>query len=168
MNNKVLFGFMGGFASMAFLASLYVTNKEFLLEGYEKFTWLLILGAMLVAVIRERGKEEYQFIGFYEAMRTAFQTFVLAYLVKFAFTYILFNFIDPSLLDIAKEKAVEIFIAHKNPEITEKIFEDQLEAFKDGYFGPSLFEIGLMLEIILGFVFSAIIAFFLRREKPDY
>ena len=168
MNNKVLFGLLGGFASMALLASLYVTNKEFLLAGYEKFTWLLILGAMIIAVIRERGSEEHQFIGFYEAMRAAFQTFILAYLVKFAFTYILFNFIDPALLDIAKEKAVEIFIAHKNPEETEKIFEQRLEAFKDGYFGPSLFEIGLMLEIIVGFVVSAAVAFFLKREKPEY
>jgi hypothetical protein len=168
MNNKVLFGFLGGFAAMALLASLYVTNKEFLLAGYEKFTWLLIIGAMSVAVIRQRSEEEYQFIGFYEAMKTAFQTFMLAYLIKFLFTYVLFNFIDPSLLEIAKEKAVEIFIAHKNPEETEKIFEQRLEAFKDGYFGPSLFEIGLMLEIIVGFVFSAIIAFFLKREKPEY
>ena len=59
---------------MALLASLYVTNKEFLLAGYEKFTWLLILGAMIITVIRERAKDAHQFIGFYEAMRAAFQT----------------------------------------------------------------------------------------------
>ncbi len=167
-NSKVLFGLLGGFASMALIASLYVTNKTFLLQGYEKFTWVLILAAMIAAVMRERAQEEHQFIGLYEALRSAFQTFVLAYLVKFVFIYILFNFIDPSLLDLAREKAVDIFTAHRNPDEAEQIFQERLAAFRQGYFGPRLFDIGVMLEIIGGFVLALIVAFFLKREAPDY
>lgn len=168
MKNSVLFGILGGFCSMALLAVLYVNDKNYLLMGYEKIAWLIILVAMFIAVLRERNREADKFISFYDALKTGFQTFVIAYLIKFAFTYTLFNFIDPALLDIAKDKAVEIFTAHRNPEETEEIFRQRVEAFKNGYFGPSIFEIGLMLEIIVGFLISLLLAGLLRREMPEY
>ena len=168
MKNSILFGVLGGFCSMAILAVLYVIDKNYLLMGYEKFTWLVLLAAMFIAVLRERNQKQDQFIAFYDALKTAFQTFVIGYLIKFAFTYLLFNFIDPSLLDIAKNKAVEIFTAHRDAQETEEIFQQRLTAFKDGNFGPGLLDIGIMLEIIVGFVLSLSVAGLLRREIPEY
>ena len=168
MKNSILFGLLGGFCSMALLALLYVYDKNYLLSGYEKITWIIILIAMFIAVVRDRDSQKERFIPFYEALKTSFQTFVIAYLIKFAFTYILFSFIDPTLLDLAKEKAVEIFVAHRNTQIAEEIFQQQLEMFKDGYFGPRIVDIGVMLEIIVGFVISLLLSGFLRREAPEY
>lgn len=168
MKNSILFGLLGGFSSMAILALLYVYDKNFLLSGYEKITWGVILVAMFIAILRDRNSQKEQFIPFYEALKTGFQTFVIAYLIKFAFTYILFSFFDPSLLDMAREKAVEIFTAHREAQEAEEIFQQRLAAFRNGYFGPRIFDIGVMLEIIAGFVLSLLTAALLRREAPDY
>jgi len=168
MNISILYGLMAGLLSMAFISVLYLNNPENLLLGYEKFSWLLILLAMFFGVLRERDSKQDKFIVLADALRTAFRIFVIAYIIKFVVIYVLFNFIDPSLLDKARETAVKIFVEHKNPNLTEKIFEDQLSAFSKGYFGPRIIDIGVMMELILGFVMSLIVAALLRREKPEY
>jgi hypothetical protein len=168
MNISVLYGLMAGLLSMAFVSVLYLNNPDNLLLGYEKFSWLLILLAMFFGVWRERGLKQDQFIALAEALRTAFRIFVIAYIIKFVVIYTLFNFIDTSLLDKARETAIKIFVEHKNPDLPEEIFEQQLTAYSKGYFGPRIIDIGVMLELILGFVLSLIVAALLRREKPEY
>ncbi|WBM75082.1 DUF4199 domain-containing protein [Saprospira grandis] len=168
MRKSQLYGLLGGFISSAALAVLYVTDKNYLLEGYEKLSWLIIWAACFIAVAQERSAKEDQFIGFYEALRPAFQTFVYAYVIKTIFIYLLFVYIDPDLLELSKQKAIEIFIEHKPAEEPQEIFNGRLEAYKKEYFGPRLFDLGIMLEVILGFVLSAITAFLMRRDRPDY
>ena len=159
MNISVLYGLMAGLLSMAFISVLYLNNPDNLLLGYEKFSWLLILLAMFFGVWRERGLKQDQFIALAEALRTAFRIFVIAYIIKFVVIYTLFNIIDTSLLDKARDTAIKIFVEHKNPNLAEKLFEDQLAAYSKGYFGPRIIDIGVMLELMLGFVMSMSLLF---------
>ena len=82
--------------------------------------------------------------------------------------FVIFNYVEPSLNDSAREIAVKIFIEHKDAKITQELFEQQLEAYKKGYFGPRIFDIGVMLELIAGFVLAALTAFLIKRERPEF
>jgi hypothetical protein len=92
----------------------------------------------------------------------------MAYLIKFLVIYIIFNYAHPALLDSARDIAVKIFIEHRNQEIPQEIFDQQLESYRKGYFGPRIFDIGVMLEIIIGFGIALVTAIVFIREKPDF
>ncbi len=168
MNTSTIYGLIAGLLSMGLLTVLYLNNPDNMLTGLEKFSWLLILLAMFIGVARERGLRKEPFIEFSEALRSSFKIFIIAYLLKFVFIYILFNFADPSLLEKARLAAVKIFTEHRNADITQEIFDQQLDAFGKGYFGPRIFDIGVMLELIVGFLLSLATAAIMKREKPDY
>jgi hypothetical protein len=123
---------------------------------------------MLLGVWRERSLRNEPFITFQESLKTAYQIFIIAYLIKFTTVFVIFNYVEPSLNDSAREIAVEIFIKNRDPKIAQELFEQQLEAYKKGFFGPRIFDIGIMLELIAGFVLAAFSAFLIKREKPEF
>ena len=168
MNSGIIYGLVSGLLAMSFVVAIYLNQPLNLISGLEKLSWLLIFSGMLIGVWRERSLRNEPFIGFQEALKTAYQIFILAYLIKFATVFVIFNYVEPSLNDSAREIAVKIFIEHKDAEMTQEIFEQQLEAYKKGYFGPRIFDIGVMLELIAGFVLAALTAFLIKRERPEF
>ena len=168
MNRGIIYGLIAGFLTCGFLSALYSNNPTNILLGYEKISWLIIVTMKITGVIMERNTQIKKFTDFNTALKNAFKIFIVAYLIKFIFIYLLFNYIDPKLLEMARDTAVKIFIDHRDPDMTEEIFQQQLKAFRDGYFGPRLFDVGIMLEIIVGFVISLITAIIIKREKPEF
>jgi hypothetical protein len=168
MNTGVLYGLLAGFICTAFLSLLYFIDFQNILTGYEKLSWFVILVFLFLGLNRERSLKEDKFLAFNDALKVSYQIFTLAYVVKFIFIYSLFNFYDTKLLEIARETAIKIFIEHKNQDIPEEIFEQQVTEFGKGYFGPRFFDIGIMLELVAGFILSLIAAYIMKREKPDY
>ncbi len=168
MKASIVYGLVTGLLAMAFIVGLYLNKPLNLLSGYEKFSWIFIFIGMIVGSWRERSMRAEPFINFQEALKTSFQIFIIAYLIKFLVIYFLFNYVDPSLSEQAREIAVKIFQEYRNQEIPQEIFEQQLEAFRKGYFGPRIFDIGVMLEIIVGFIAALFTAFLIKREKPEF
>jgi hypothetical protein len=168
MNTGIFYGLLAGFICTAFLSVLYFIDFHFIITGFEKLSWIVIFIFLFLGLNKERNSRAEQFIAFNEALKVSFQIFTIAYLVKFVFIYCLFNYYDSKLLDIAKETAVKIFIEHRNQDIPEEIFQQQVTEFGKGYFGPRLFDIGIMLELVAGFVLSLVAAYIMKREKPDY
>jgi hypothetical protein len=168
MKTAIIYGLVTGLLTMSFIVGIYLNQPLNLLSGIEKFSWLFLFAGMILGVWRERSLNNEPFISLQEALRSAFQIFIIAYLIKFLVIYILFNYVNPTLSEHAKEIAVKIFVEHRNNEIPQEIFDQQLESFKKGYFGPRIFDIGVMLEIILGFVVALITAFLIKREKPEF
>jgi tetrahydromethanopterin S-methyltransferase subunit G len=168
MKASVLYGLVSGLLVTAFIVGIYLNEPLNLLTGVEKFSWIFIFIGMLIGTWRERSMRTEPFINFQEALKTAFQIFVMAYLIKFLVIYIIFNYAHPALLDSARDIAVKIFIEHRNQEIPQEIFDQQLESYRKGYFGPRIFDIGVMLEIIIGFGIALVTAILFIREKPDF
>lgn len=168
MKASVLYGLVSGLLVTAFIVGIYLNEPLNLLTGVEKFSWIFIFIGMLIGTWRERSMRTEPFINFQEALKTAFQIFVMAYLIKFLAIYIIFNYAHPALLDSARDIAVKIFIEHRNQEIPQEIFDQQLESYRKGYFGPRIFDIGVMLEIIIGFGIALVTAIVFIREKPDF
>jgi hypothetical protein len=113
MNSGIIYGLVSGLLAMSFVVAIYLNQPLNLISGLEKLSWLLIFSGMLVGVWRERSLRNEPFIGFQEALKTAYQIFILAYLIKFATVFVIFNYVEPSLNDSAREIAVKIFIEHK-------------------------------------------------------
>lgn len=168
MKASIIYGLVTGLICMSFVVGIYLNKPLNLLTGVEKLSWLFLFAGMLMGTWRERSLRSEPFLSFQETLKSAFQIFIIAYLIKFLVVYILFNYVDPSLSEHAREIAVRIFKEHRNQEIPQEIFEQQLEAFRKGYFGPRIFDIGIMLEIIIGFVAALITAFLIKREKPEF
>lgn len=168
MNTGVFYGLLAGFVCTAFLSILYSIDFHYILTGYEKLSWLVIFVFLFFGLNKERNLREDYFITFNEALKVSYQIFTIAYLVKFIFIYCLFNFYDIKLLEIARDTAIKILIEHRNQNIPEEIFQQQVTEFGKGYFGPRLFDIGIMLELVAGFVLSLVTAYVMKREKPDY
>lgn len=188
MTKRTQLGLMSGFLAMLFITVLYIYNPHSLIDGYERLTLLIFFGTMIYAVVQRRqtnlsaskiedlledeakGKDESQdFASFGELLQLGFRIYVIAFFLKFLFVYFLFNFYDPSLVEMVKDANVELFMQHKDPSETEAIFQAKLAQFKEGEFGPQLTDImGISMELIVGFLMAFILALIFRREQPEY
>jgi hypothetical protein len=185
MKQSTRMGLLGGFASMFLITMLYVSDPHLLVVGYAQYSLLILFAFMLVAVLKERktsftpasieelaahDKElsSKDFAAFSELLRIAFRVYFIGYLIKFVFIYILFNFIDVSLVELVRDAQVQVFLDMRDESITDAIFQTQLEQFKAQDFSPGLDVLGIFLEMIIGFVMALGLAFFLRRDAPDY
>lgn len=162
------YGIVGGLGLIAYLAALYFIDKTLLVEGWEKITWLLLLGLMIAVAVARRRQEKDAFIPFRPLLQTTYQTFIIAYLMKFFAIYVLFRYVDAELMEMARLAEIQIVIEMRNPDVTDLVFEKQLEAYKTGDFGPRLFDLGVMLELIFGAILAAITSSILRRDSPYY
>jgi hypothetical protein len=71
------------------------------------------------------------------------------------------------LNELAQETAVKIFIENRDQNMTEEIFQQNLQAFKQHSFAPSFDLLGLFLYLLIGFIFAFLMAQLLKREQPS-
>lgn len=161
-------GLLGGFLLIAYLSVLYFVDKSLLVRGWEKLAWLGMLFFLFGTAWLRRNQEPEGFIGFRPLLQTTYRSFVLAHLSKFAFIYILFRYIDPELTQMAKMAELQLLWDYRNPEVPDAIFKENLDRYASGDFGPRILDLGLAAELVLGFVFAAIISGILRRDAPYY
>ena len=160
-------GLISGLLVCLYLFLLYQLDKNLLFSGYEKLFWVFTSFFMIFSIQYQRKHFFEHFIGFRDALKIVFRIFIISFILKFVFVYLLFNFIDNELIQISKQQAIDIFIQYKNPEIPDHLFKEQVAAFSKGNFAPTFFEIGLFFEIMAGFILSALISFIYKREKPS-
>jgi hypothetical protein len=103
----VKYGILTGMAIMLYLFVFHLINRELALNPLVYWSPILVaVVAMTMVVKKERemndGKMEQR-----TALRHAFLTFVIAYFFFTAFIYLLFNLIDPSLIDLQKKAMLE-------------------------------------------------------------
>jgi len=162
-------GVIGGIIAIGYLFTLYSMDKQLLISGWEKVTWLVTLILMCVGAVLYRKKQTEGFLSMRPTLNAVFKIFIIAYLMKYIFVYLLYHYIDTSLIEMAKEVEMEILRSTKPPEMTDMVFAQQLEEYeKGGGFGPSLFGIGIMFEIVMGFLLSLAIANLFKLDRPEY
>ena len=160
-------GLMGG--------ALVVVNLLFYLIGVNAFFqyaglvgFLVYIGFMVKAGMDQR-TELGGYMSFGEAFTVTFQAFLVGSLIYWVFYYILFNFIDPSLVEEQKRiamEAIEKFASF----IGEEGYEKMMEEMEKQDFGAS---IGTVLTsfvtslIFPGAIFALIISLFIKRKNPD-
>lgn len=182
-------GLMAGFLAILYVTILYVSKPSLLVTGYERVTLLIFIGTVIYGMTRMRSTalnanslqdlamEEdslldtsNDFRSFSELLQAGFRIYFIAFILKFSFIYLLFHYYDPSLIDLVREESVRIFIEQSNFETdTQEIFEQRVAQYRQGEFGPSLKDIlGILIELVIGFIVAAVLALFFKRDQPDY
>ncbi len=188
MKNSTRVGIMAGFMAILLITIFDVASPKSLVEGWTWLTQLIYFGAIVYGLnnmretsivatnIKELSKTEEvdtsnDFIGLSELVSTGFRIYFIGFIMTFLYVYVLFNYIDPSLVDLVEEATVRLNIELKNPAVPDEIFQGQIKALREEDFSPKLtdfFSAISFFQLGLGFVVSFIVALVLRREKPAY
>ncbi len=179
---------MGGFLATLLITMMYVSDASLLVKGYTWLKQLVFFGAVLYGMLQLRQTSiqasnindlaktkdvdtTHDFVSFAELLSAGFKIYFIAFFITFLYIFVLFNYIDPTLVELVKDASVKVAIEYKDPSVTEEIFQQQITQLREQDFSPRLtdfFSIMSMFELIMGFMFSFIVALFLQREQPKY
>lgn len=164
-NNGVKYGLLAGLGVIIYSLVLYLVDDKLL------FGWASILGTVLyLACMYKAGVDEREeqggFITWKEALKPTFLTYVVGSLLATIFTYLLFNVIDPSLIEIQKGMAIEQMQSMEGMIGEEGVEEGIKQIEERGTSGLNDTLIGYAFMLIIGFVFAAIISAIVKRNHP--
>ena len=107
-NKSVNLGLIAGGAIVVIMFVVDMFNNRMMVNfGMSYFPTLVLIVAMFLSA--REAKKDYEYLSFSDAFKEAFIPFVVGNGIYIVFNYFLYNFIDPELGDIAREKALEIF-----------------------------------------------------------
>src|SRR5690606_11238401 len=123
---------------------------------------------MVIAVNEYRDANE-GYILFKEGFKAAWLTFIIGVTIVNLFTYVLYNFIDPGLIDLAKEKTMEA-IEKMGSLMGEDAMEASLEEIENSNpFGLPKVLLGILISFIFpGAFVAAIIAAVKVRKRNEF
>jgi hypothetical protein len=111
------------------------------------------------------------YLTFKQALKPTFLTFVVGSLIAVIFTYLLYNFIDPTLNDLLQEKSIEI------AEKAAKMFgadEEALEQIREQVEAKGVsMSIGQIIQqylvglIFPGFILALIVSAIIKKNPPQ-
>lgn len=167
-NAGVQNGLYLGVALSLLMMVMYFFSPKFMLSWGSWFSFLVYILFMVKA-----GKEEKEMMGGYasfgEMLKPTFLTYLIGSLIGTAFTFVLINFIDPSLMDLMKDIQIEAI-----DKMGAFLDEDALEIAKDSILeNDNPFSIGTMVMgwvvglILPGIIFALIISAIIKNEKVD-
>ena len=171
-NHSVKNGLYFGLASIAYTLIIYLLNPKMLFSGFTGIIVAIILTVvfMVMAARAERADNE-GFLSYGEALKTTFLVFVVGSLLSTIFSYSLYNYIDPSLVDQMKEAALETSV--KMAEFFGAP-EDQLDQIREEIMNQDMsMGVGRMIlqwvySLIFGFICSLIVSAFVKKSGPTY
>lgn len=152
MNNKAInFGLIaGGSVVVIMLVMDMINNRMLTSTGMSYFPTLVLIIAMFLSV--REAKKSMEYLPFSEAFKQSFLPFIIGNAIYMLFNYVLYNFIDPELADLAKQKALELFDSGIfNNFVDEEQRELMIESIQENSFKSTLG------ETLLGYLFSLII-----------
>lgn len=126
-NKSVNLGLIAGGAIVLIMFVVDMFNNRLMVHFSMSYFPTLVLIAAMVFSARE-ARKDYEHLSFADAFKESMIPFLVGNGIYLIFNYILYNFIDPDLADIAKEKALELF---NNGMLNNFFDEDQLEDMVD-------------------------------------
>ncbi len=165
-NPSVRNGIIAGIGASAITLLLYLVNERmvFSLSGW--LTTILFIILMVRSV--KEVKSGLEFMSFADALKPGFLTYVIGNLVYVIFYYVLLNFIDPGLVELQREIAVEAMekLGSFLGEDTLETAMDEIEK-RDFRFGLGTAALTYGWGLIFpGFIAAAIIAAVLKDRNP--
>ncbi|MBI5917624.1 MAG: DUF4199 domain-containing protein [Bacteroidetes bacterium] len=144
----VKYGIITGMAMALYLFVFYKINRELALNPMVVWgTLFFAVGAMVLAVRKIRRANDGE-ISKQEALKNAFLVFVLTQLVFWLFIFVLFNLIDPGLIDLQQKMMLDAGVKVENQDLRMT-------------FGRVFFRFAFML--LPGFFFSLMVASFMKK-----
>src|SRR5690606_21438834 len=101
------YGVYIGLANAVFNLLAYFINPQWMFSAYLQFGLMIFNIVLMVIAVNEYRDANEGYILFKEGFKAAWLTFIIGVTIVNLFTYVLYNFIDPGLIDLAKEKTME-------------------------------------------------------------
>lgn len=161
MNRLILYGLVGGGIVIAYNILLYFSNKSLLFDPALNWTQLLFYLFIMVGAVRSVKQQTEGSFPLNAALKPAFTVFFIINLCYYAFTYVLFNYVDSSLVDVQKQ----LFLDNKDL-IVKTLGDKYYEELKNADFSFTLTRtfFAFCQALIGGFLLALIIALISRRN----
>jgi len=167
-NAGVTNGLFLGVAICLLSLVMYFFSPRFFLSWGSWFSFLVYI-LFMVKAGREEKEEMGGYASFGDMLKPTMLTYAIGSLIGAIFSYVLINFIDPSLMDVMKDIQVEAL-----DKMAGFLGEDATETAKDAILeNENSFSIGTLLMgwgvglIIPGIIFGLIISAILKNEKAE-
>jgi Protein of unknown function (DUF4199) len=169
--SSVKWGAIGAAAVIFYSIILYVVDSSLLVSTWAALLGLGVLIFVLVMGVKEVRTAQEGFISLSEALFTAFLIYVIASFLNSVFNYVLFNWIDPNLPILLKEKAIETTVEMMqkfggSEEDINKVLE-QMDKDMDLGSASNLFW-NFLKGSAFGFIIAFIIALILKKKRPVF
>ncbi len=168
MDNRYIiqYGLYAGAGTAVYLLVFYLIDPPLLFHVVVQWSYRLIfIVCMAAAALAARRNAEGSFT-FRQAVRPAFGVYVLASLIYLAFFYVMFNYVNPQLPEIQREVLMEQsrWVAQKlgMNEMQDAMEQLKAEDLRVNFRNSTL---DFMWRLIFGFILSAIMALFIKRER---
>lgn len=184
MSSAIRYGLFSGFLASSASSLMYVYNPSLFLD-FALVVCLIIttLGMILSAkytlhhglvktdTAMDTSQDNEVYITFPEMLAIVFRVFLISYIITFIFMYLLFNVYDTSLVELVKQRNIELLIANKDSTITAELFQQRIKEVEKIDFSPRLSDIvsvQSLFRLVMGFFIALILAFAFKRDKPSY
>lgn len=167
-NTPIKYGLMAGIIMIAFLLLLYIISAEKLASFLPMLAYLPLVFLMIWGGITYR-KE----LGNYKNFGQAFvAVLIISFIATFLFDtfgYLLYKVIDPDLPELIKKKAIENATAMMEKFGTpDDKLDEAIQRMQDQDYMPTFKSqmIRYGTSLLIGSIFSALIALFVNRPDP--
>ncbi len=161
-------GIIIGFLLVILYLGLYMFKPDMFFNSWIAMGFFVVILLFMVKAALENRKGLGGYASFKQTLQPAFVTFLVAQLISTIFNYVLYNYIDPSLVEALKQYTVDFTRNMFEGMMSEAELEQQIETVKQQdytvTFGSSL--LGFLWMSVVGFVLAAIVAAFTRKKAP--
>ncbi len=166
--SAVKWGVIAGLGAVVISLVGYLVSPKFFV------TWASWLGfaAFIICMVKAAADDKEAMGGYMswgQALKPTFLTYVIGSLISSIFVYVMFNFVDGSLVDVQKEIAVDT-IEQLSGFLGEDGMEAAIDALDQQSFDMTMSTtlLGYAFGLILpGFPLAAIISAIMRKNRPD-
>ena len=184
MSSAIRYGMLSGFLACLASSLMYVYNPSLFLDFALVVCLIITMLGMIMSAkytlhngltttdaknVVTQDKEV--FITFPEMLAIVFRVFLISYIITFVFMYLLFNVYDTSLVELVKQRNIELLIANKDSTMTEELFQQRIKEVEKIDFSPRLSDIvsvQSLFRLVIGFFIALVLAFAFKRDKPSY
>lgn len=168
-NPSIKYGLYIGLANAVITLLAYFINPEWMFGFTLQIALIIFNIVLMVMAVNEYRDANEGYILFKEGFKAAWLTFIIGVTIVNIFSYLLYNYIDPGLIDVAKEKTMEA-IEKMGSFMGEDAMEASLEEIANSNpFGLPKVLLGILISFIFpGAVLAAIIAAVKVRKRSEF
>ena len=161
-------GLLWGGISVVITFILYFINPELLMKWYVGIISVVLAIVFMVMAVKEFKSKNNGAVTFGEGLMTSWLTGVIGGTITTVVGYMLFNYIDPSLVDMIRDMQLEALESQASS-LSDEQYEQQLKFMEKMNPSSTIFTIATyVIYAILGLIVSLIIAAVMKHEKPEW
>lgn len=160
-------GVIGGIIAIIINLVLWLIDPSTFIK-YGSYVGLLILIVFMIKSARDFRLQNEGFLPFIDALKATFLTALVLSAITSLFQYVHYNFIDPNLIDLQKQIAVEA-IQKMSGIIGEDGVNAAMEKLDSSEMNMGILQVvkGWLMGLIFNAIIALIISAIMKKNKPE-